>query len=60
MGSTGSYDSGILTRYTAADRGLVAVPMLAPHLGFHALDDGTVVLRSETFDTALHLSLIHI
>lgn len=28
--------------------------MLAPHLGFHALEGSTVILRSETFDTALH------
>ena len=46
--------SGILARYTAADRGLVEMPMLAPHLRFHVLDDRTVILRSGTFDTALH------
>ncbi len=46
--------SGILARYTAADRGLVEVPVLVPHMRFHVLDDRTVILRSGTFDTALH------
>ena len=45
--------SGVLSRYTAADRGLVETPLLTPHLAAHALGDGTVVLRSEGFDTAL-------
>ena len=50
----GPADSGILARRTVADRGLVEVPLLAPHLAFHVLDDHNVILRSETFDTALH------
>ena len=39
---------------TERDRGLVEMPMLAPDLCFDALDDGTIILRSEVFDTALH------
>ena len=45
---------GILAKYTAADRGLVEAPMLAPHLRFHVLDERTVILRSGRFDTAIH------
>ena len=50
----GPADSGLLARRTAADRGLVEVPLLAPHLAFRVIDDHNVVLRSEGFDTALH------
>ena len=50
----GPADSGILARRTVADRGLVEVPLLAPHLAFYVLDDYNVILRSETFETALH------
>lgn len=46
----------MLQRYTAADRGLVEIPLLTPHLRFHVLEDdkSTVILRSETFATAVH------
>ena len=46
-------DAGILTRYSAADRGLVERPLLTPHLSAHTPDDGTAVLRSEGLHTAL-------
>ena len=46
--------AGILARYTAADRGLVERPVLVPHMRFHVLNGRTVILRSGTFDTALH------
>ena len=42
-----------MTRYSGADRGLVDRPVLTPHLSAHTPGDGTVVLRSEGFDTAL-------
>ena len=38
---------------TAADRGVVERPVLAPHLTHHALGDGRVLLTSETFHTLL-------
>ena len=44
--------SGILARTTAADRGLVEMPILTPHLAAHVLD-GRVALRSETFGAVL-------
>jgi ribosomal protein S12 methylthiotransferase accessory factor len=40
-------------RVTAEDRGLVEVPILAPHLEFHPLDDDGGLLVSETFNGAL-------
>ena len=44
---------GLLKRTTAADRGVVELPRLTPHLGFHVIEDGQVLLVSETFDTLL-------
>ena len=41
-------------RKTGADTGLVEKPALAPHFGFHALDDRQVFLVSETVNTLLH------
>ena len=41
-------------RVTVEDRGLVEVPMLAPHLEFHALGDDGGLLVSETYNGALH------
>ncbi len=41
-------------RKTAADSGLVEKPALAPHFGFHAIDDRQVFLVSETVNTLLH------
>ncbi len=43
-----------LIRKTAADTGLVEKPALAPHFGFHAIDDRQVFLVSESFNTLLH------
>ena len=45
---------GILTRTTAADRGLVKRPALAPHLQFHAVGEQQTLLVSESFNTLLH------
>ena len=45
---------GILKRITPADSGLVEVPVLAPHFEFRPIDDGQVLLVSETFNTLLH------
>ena len=38
---------------TAADRGLVETPVLAPHLDYRPIEDGQVLLVSETFNTLL-------
>ena len=45
---------GILTRTTAADRGLVKLPTLAPHLEFHDIGEEQALLVSESFNTLLH------
>ena len=45
---------GILPRTTSADRGLVKLPALAPHLRFHQIGDQQTLLVSETFNTLLH------
>ena len=45
--------AGILRKTTAADRGLVERPVLAPHLTCHPLGDRRVLLTSETFHTLL-------
>ena len=45
---------GILTRVSAADRGLVERPALTPHLDFHPVDAQQTLLVSETFNTLLH------
>ncbi len=44
---------GILKKITPADTGLVEVPVLAPNLEFRPIDDGQVLLVSETFNTLL-------
>ena len=45
--------SGILAKTTAADRGIVEVPMLTPHLDFHRVETDKVLLVSETFSALL-------
>ncbi len=45
---------GILTRTTPADRGLVALPALAPHLQCHVVGEEQTLLVSESFNTLLH------
>ena len=45
--------SGILAKVTTADRGFVEAPVLAPHLEFRSVDDGRVLLVSESFNTLL-------
>ena len=45
---------GILTRTTRADRGLVELPALTPHLRFHGIGEAQVLLVSESFNTLLH------
>ena len=45
---------GILTRTTPEDRGLVALPALAPHLQFHDIGERQALLVSESFNTLLH------
>ena len=44
----------ILTHTTAADRGLVETPLLAPHLEARPVGDDAVLLVSETSSTALY------
>ena len=46
--------SGILDRVTGADRGLVEIPRLTPHLEFHLVEDRQALLVSDTFNTLLH------
>ncbi len=45
--------TGILKKTVPADRGLVEVPVLAPHLDFRPIHDQQVLLVSETFNTLL-------
>ena len=45
--------SGILTQTTPADRGIVEVPLLAPHLDFRRVEHDKILLVSETFNTIL-------
>ena len=45
---------GILARTTLADRGIVRLPALTPHLRFHDIGEGRVLLVSESFNTLLH------
>ena len=44
---------GILKKTTAADRGRIERPVLAPHLAFRDLGDGKMLLVSERFNTLL-------
>lgn len=46
--------TGILTKTTPEDQGLVKLPVLAPHLKFHDIGDHNVLLVSESFNTLLH------
>ncbi len=43
-----------MIRTTPADRGLVKLPALAPHLQFHDIGDRQALLVSESFNTLLH------
>ena len=45
--------AGLLKRVTSADRGLVEVPELAPHLDYRVIGEAQVLLVSETFNTLL-------
>ena len=44
---------GLLKRTTPADRGLIELPILAPHLESHLIGDRQMLLVSETFNTLL-------
>ncbi len=44
---------GILKKITLADSGLIKTPVLTPNLEFRRIDDGQVLLISETFNTLL-------
>ena len=44
---------GILTKVSSADRGPIERPVLVPHLEFHSVEEGQVLLVSETFNTLL-------
>ncbi len=46
--------SGKLTRTTPADRDLVDLPALTPHLRSHVIGEQQTLLVSESFDTLLH------
>ncbi len=43
-----------MIRTTPADRGLIKLPALAPHLQFHDIGDRRALLVSESFNTLLH------
>ena len=43
----------MLKRTTPADRGLIELPILAPHLESHSIGDRQMMLVSETFNTLL-------
>lgn len=45
--------TGILTRTTFEDTGLVRLPTLTPHLRFHNISDQQTLLVSESFNTLL-------
>ena len=45
--------SGILAKTTSADRGIVEVPMLTPHLDFRRVETDKALLVSETFSSVL-------
>ena len=47
----------ILIRTVTADRGTVQVPMLAPHLKFRVIEQGQVLITSETFNTLINGSI---
>ena len=49
-----SNQQGILARTTNEDQGLVKLPVLTPHLGFHDIGDDQTLLVSESFNTLLH------
>ncbi|MXZ73928.1 MAG: TOMM precursor leader peptide-binding protein [Gemmatimonadetes bacterium] len=49
---------GKLTRTTPADRGLVDLPALTPHLRSHVIGAQQTLLVSESFDTLLHGALL--
>ena len=49
---------GKLTRTTPADRGLVDLPTLTPHLRSHVIGAQQTLLVSESFDTLLHGALL--
>ena len=42
-----------LKKTTSADRGLIELPLLTPHLDFHLIGDAQALLVSETFNTML-------
>ena len=44
----------LMKKASAADRGRIEVPQLAPHLEFRVLDDRQVLLVSESYNTLLH------
>jgi len=46
--------SGLLFKTTPADKGLVDLPALAPHLRSHVIGEKQTLLVSESFDTLLH------
>ena len=49
-----SIKQGILTWTTSADRGLVRIPALTPHLRFRDIGEQRALLVSESFNTLLH------
>lgn len=52
--SKDAHPSGILTKTTPEDQGLVKLPVLTPHLEFHDIGDQRILLVSESFNTLLH------
>ena len=46
--------AGLLIRTAPADRGLVELPALVPHLQFRDIGDRRTLLTSESFNTLLH------
>ena len=45
---------GTLKKAAVADLGTIEVPVLTPHFEFRPIEDGQVLLLSETFNTLLH------
>ena len=49
-----SSGGGLLLRTTPEDQGRVELPALAPHLRYHEIGEGQLLLVSESFNTLLH------
>ena len=48
---------GILIKTVVADRGMIRVPVLTPHLEFRLIEQGQVLIAAENFNTLIHGSI---